>query len=172
MSRILIAGIGNVLLGDDGFGAEVVRRLAKKGLPGEVRLMDCGNRAFDLAFEMLHPHDAVLLVDLVQRGGAPGTLYLMKIDAEDNARSESGEMCSGHAIDVAQVLRLISAYERPTPRRLFLLGCEPEYLADESDLCDRLSEPVRAAVDEAVTRIEVLVHDLLKDAACMNCPSP
>ncbi|MGH7848434.1 MAG: hydrogenase maturation protease, partial [Candidatus Binatia bacterium] len=74
-AKILVAGIGNIFLGDDGFGVEVARELAKRKLPESVRVVDFGIRGFDLAYALLDGYDLTILVDAAPRGGLPGTLY-------------------------------------------------------------------------------------------------
>jgi len=142
---ILVAGIGNVFLGDDGFGVEVARRLVGR-LPG-VRVIDFGIRGFDLALALLEPHELVILVDIVRRGGDPGTLYLLEIQEE----SGPGDFAA-HGMDPAQVLRNVRAMGG-SPGRVLLVGCEPENLGE----MDRLSAQVEAAVNEAVGMVESLV---------------
>src|SRR6202040_1259682 len=78
--RILIACIGNIFLGDDGFGTEVARRLAGGSLPPGVILKDFGIRSLDLTYALLDPYELVILVDACPRGGEPGTVYLVEPD--------------------------------------------------------------------------------------------
>src|ERR1700756_1973684 len=81
-SKILIAGIGNIFLGDDAFGSEVARRLMRRTWPPEVRVEDFGIRGFDLAFALLEAYKLTILIDAVPRGGAPGTLYRIEPDLD------------------------------------------------------------------------------------------
>src|SRR6202030_732892 len=78
--RILIAGIGNIFLGDDAFGVEVVRRLAARKLPDAIRVVDFGIRGFDLAYALMEGYEITILVDATPRGGQPGTLYTIEPD--------------------------------------------------------------------------------------------
>src|SRR5262245_6478454 len=98
----LIAGIGNIFLGDDAFGVEVAQRLAGHVLPDSVYVVDFGIRGLDLAYALLDGYDAAILVDAMPRGGAPGTLYV--VEPECNGPSEA--MIEAHALDPAKVLRL------------------------------------------------------------------
>ena len=98
-SDVLVAGVGNVFLGDDGFGVEVARRLAGRELG--ARVADFGIRGFDLACALLEPFDLVILVDAVRRGGTPGTLYLMEVDTAAGGPVD----LQGHSMDPAQVIR-------------------------------------------------------------------
>src|SRR6476659_8714525 len=105
--RVLIAGVGNIFLGDDGFGVEVVQRLAQRPLPDGVRVVDFGIRGLDLTFALLDGYEAVILVDAVPRGGVPGTLYVL--EPEPGAADEPGApgtMVELHSLDPAKVLRL------------------------------------------------------------------
>ena len=122
-SNVLVAGVGNVFLGDDGFGVEVVRRLAGHG--PAARVVDFGIRGFDLACALLEPFDLVILVDAVRRGGSPGTIYLMEVDASAGGPID----LQGHSMDPAQVIR--NARAMGTIRaRVLLVGCEPESFGD------------------------------------------
>ena len=78
--RMLIAGVGNIFLGDDGFGAEVARRLARAGLPDLVRVADYGISGMHLAYDMADGYDTTILVDATARGGEPGTVYVIEPD--------------------------------------------------------------------------------------------
>src|SRR4051794_37928486 len=106
--RILIAGIGNIFLGDDAFGVEVATRLAGRSRPEGVRVVDFGIRGFDLSFAMLDDDDVIILADAAPRGGAPGTLYVIEPDPAESREPEPGEMLiDPHAMDPAKVLRLV-----------------------------------------------------------------
>jgi hydrogenase maturation protease len=155
--RILVAGIGNIFLGDDAFGVEVVRRLARRELPDEVRVVDFGIRGLDLTYALLDGYEAVILVDALPRGEPPGTLYVL-----EPARGEAAHMpLEAHSMDPVKVLRLAEAMGGRV-ERLLLIGCEPTPLRDEEDMREGLSDPVRASVEEAVRLIESLVARLLQ----------
>jgi hydrogenase maturation protease len=157
--RILIAGIGNIFLGDDAFGVEVVRRLARRPLPDGVRVVDFGIRGFDLACALLDGPLAVILVDAAPRGGAPGSLYVIEPDSAVAADPSQAEpVLEMHSLDPVKVLRLVVAMGGRV-RRLLLVGCEPAPV-DEEATAPEMSEPVRAAVDEALPLIESLVAEL------------
>ena len=152
---VLVAGIGNIFLGDDGFGVEVVRRLAAKPLPPGVRVADFGIRGLHLAFELLeHPDDMLLLVYVTARGGEPGTVYLIEPDLETLA-APTGGPADAHDMTPAAVFGLLRSLGG-TPGRVLIAGCEP--LSTEEEI--GLSPPVEAAVDEAVNLIlEVLERE-------------
>ncbi len=161
--RILIAGIGNIFLGDDAFGVEVAQRLGRRALPDAVRVVDFGIRGLDLVYTLLDGYDAVILVDAVPRGGPPGTLYV--VEPERGGPPEPADLnlfVQMHALDPAKVLRLAAALGGQV-RRLLLVGCEPGAAAEVEDMSMGLSAPVRAAVDEAVSLIESLVTKLLRE---------
>jgi hydrogenase maturation protease len=159
--RILVAGIGNIFLGDDGFGVEVARRLAQRALPDGVQVVDFGIRGMDLAYALLEDYDAVILVDAAPRGEKPGTLYLI----EPPMDPDGAVALDTHGMDPVKVLALARALgARPT--RTWLVACEPGRLVDGGDCGDyadvlvELSAPVQAAVEEAVTMVESLVEDI------------
>ena len=154
--RVLVAGVGNIFLGDDAFGVEVAQRLAQRHLPETVRVVDFGIRSRDLAYTLLDDYDAVVLVDALTRGGRPGTLYVL----EPNPATASTPSFDGHSLDPAKVLGLVAALGGQV-RRLLVVGCEPMMPADADEMSMGLSEPVRAAVDEAIPLIESLVTKLL-----------
>jgi hydrogenase maturation protease len=156
--RVLVAGIGNVFFGDDGFGVGVAQRLGASALPAGVDVVDYGIRGMDLAYA-LRDYDVAILVDAAPRGGAPGTLYVIE---PDTAEAEAGP--DAHAMDPVTVLALARGLGDPLPRVL-VVGCEPGRVpAADGELSAELSEPVRAALDGAVRTVESLLDDLLSGA--------
>jgi hydrogenase maturation protease len=156
MSGILVAGIGNIFLGDDGFGSEVVRRLAARPRPAGVRIADFGIRGLHLAFELLeHPNDTTILVDLTPRGGEPGTVYLIEPDLEAFAGLAGSGPADAHGMTPDAVFALLRTMGG-MPGRVWIVGCEPLSTEDEIGL----SPPVERAVDEAVRLVlEVLERE-------------
>jgi hydrogenase maturation protease len=159
--RILVAGIGNIFLGDDGFGVEVVRRLAGRELPEGVEVVDFGIRGLDLAYALQEEYELVVFVDTTPRGQEPGTVYLIEPEIE-----EDGEVSlDTHGMDPVKVIKLSRALgARPT--RTLVVGCEPQVVVsgeDYDDMLMELSEPVRAAVGEAVRLVESLVEESNKE---------
>ncbi|MBS1795550.1 MAG: hydrogenase maturation protease [Acidobacteria bacterium] len=154
--RILIACIGNIFLGDDGFGCAVARELQRRVLPENARVVDYGIRSLDLVYGLLDGGDATIFVDAVPRGAAPGTVYVIEPDAGD---LENGEAAlDGHTMNPLHVLRTARAMGAEL-KNLTLVGCEPETLGgDEGSM--ELSEPVRAAVATAAGLVESLVEKI------------
>jgi hydrogenase maturation protease len=154
--RVLVAGVGNIFMADDGFGVEVVRRLSQRQLPAGVDVQDFGIRGLDLMYALGEDYDAVVLVDAVPRGEEPGTLSVIEPEAE------AGEMpLDAHGMDPVKVLSLARQLGE-VPDKVLLVGCEPKIhmSGDEEDIVGELSEPVLAAVDEAVRLVESLVEEL------------
>jgi hydrogenase maturation protease len=155
---ILIAGIGNIFLGDDAFGVEVVRQLLERPLPAKVRAVDFGIRGFDLAYALMEPWELAILVDALPRGGLPGTLYVLKPDLKDVVGGDAP--LQPHGMDPLTVLRLVNSLGGTCPP-LRVVGCEPAAFESEDGLPLGLSEAVAAAVPEAVRLVESLVDELL-----------
>ncbi|HEY6377949.1 MAG TPA: hydrogenase maturation protease [Candidatus Dormibacteraeota bacterium] len=169
--RILVAGIGNVFLGDDAFGVEVAQQLSQRSLPDEVRVTDYGIRGFDLAFALLDEWDTVVIVDATSQGGKPGTLYLIEadVDAEGAAAQPDHDQggFQGHLMTPAAVFALVRSLGGK-PGRVLIVGCEPESLGPENEGRMGLSETVAGVVPAAVERVEHLVTELLAAAATAN----
>lgn len=153
--RVLVAGIGNVFLGDDGFGVEVAARLARRRLPGGVDVADFGIRGMDLAYALQDPYDLAVLVDAVPRGEPPGTLFVIEPDL-----AETGAVPEAHGMDPVKVLALARELGH-VPGRVLVVGCEPKtrMSPDDEELVMELSEPVRAALDGAVRLVESLLEE-------------
>jgi hydrogenase maturation protease len=157
---ILIAGIGNIFLGDDAFGVEVAQRLANRKLPARVKVVDFGIRGFDLAYALLDGFDVTILVDACPRGGTPGTLYVIEPDLNATSQSpEAGQTSvDAHSMNPMNVIRMAKSMGGEL-KRILLVGCEPLTLGPEEGAMG-LSEPVAAAVEEAANRIESLVETI------------
>ena len=161
--RILIAGIGNIFLGDDAFGSEVARRLSHQALPEGVCVRDFGIRGLDLAYALLENYDAAILIDTAQRGGSPGTLYVIEPKFGMDPHSPASQpTIDAHTMDPAKVLRLAAAMGRP-PRRVLLLACEPATFGSDIDPVMGLSEPVAAAMDGGIELAVSLVERLVAE---------
>ncbi|MDQ3508112.1 MAG: hydrogenase maturation protease [Actinomycetota bacterium] len=156
--RVLIAGVGNIFLGDDGFGVEVVRRLSQRSLPDGVEVRDFGIRGMDLAYALQDDYEVVVFVDATPRGEKPGTVSLIEAEVEDD-----GEVSlDTHGMDPVKVIKLSRALGAE-PKRTLVVGCEPELIVggeDYDDMVMELSEPVMAAVEGAVKMVESLVEEI------------
>ena len=161
--KILIAGIGNVLRGDDGFGVEVAQALAHRGriLKG-VTVFEAGIAGVPLVQELMDGYEALILADAVERDGEPGTVYVIEPDIADPAALDAAafhsSLADAHYTEPSKVLTLARALG-VLPPRVFLVGCQP---AGYDELGAELSETVRRAVEVAVRRIESLVENLNK----------
>jgi hydrogenase maturation protease len=155
--QILIAGIGNAWLRDDGFGGEVARVLTERELPEGVQVMDFGSGGLDLAYEVMRGYDALILVDVSRQGNPPGTLYVMEALEEDVAGEiEDGQMLDPHGMDPQTVLRFVK-YVGGWPGSVFVVACEPEVV---EDVGFGLSDPVAGAVSRAVEVVLETVQEL------------
>src|ERR1700751_1463974 len=145
--QILVAGIGNAWLRDDGFGGEVAKELSERELPAGVTVLDFGSGGLDLAYEVMRGYDALILVDVSRQGGEPGTLYVMEAAEEDvEAGIEDGQMIDPHGMDPQTVLRFVK-YVGGWPGRVLVVACEPEVV---EDVGFGLSDSVKGAVGRAV----------------------
>ncbi len=147
MPKILVAGVGNMFLGDDAFGVEVVRRLGSGMLPADVRAADFGIRGIHLAYELLDGrYSDVILVDAVSRGSAPGTLVLMDL-SDGTVPSVAGALpANAHGMSPAVVLEMVRGMVADPPR-CWLVGCEPGRLDEDIGLSDDVQRSVGPAVD-------------------------
>ncbi|MFG2164830.1 hydrogenase maturation protease [Micromonospora chersina] len=153
--RILVAGIGNIFLGDDAFGVEVVRSLRDAVLPPGVDVSDYGIRGMHLAYDLLDGrHDVLVLVDALPLDEPPGTLAVIQVDLDDPgwtlrpADVLEAPAADAHGMDPESVLRLLRSLGG-TVDRVLVVGCRPAVLDERMGL----SAPVAAAVDEAVRMV-------------------
>lgn len=153
---ILIAGVGNIFLGDDGFGVEVASALSLRKLPEHVLVKDFGIRGFDLAYALLEPWEVVVLVDALPRRESPGTLYLFEPSIPGEGSSPAMEM-NPHGMDPVQVLYLAASLGQIVAK-VVVVGCEPLDFGDELEGRMGLSLPVQAAVEEACHMVSRLVE--------------
>src|SRR5258705_10188201 len=149
LRRIVVGGIGNIFLGDDAFGCEVVRPLALRSWPDGVRVVDFGIRGFDLAYALLDNYDLTIFIDATPRGGVPGTVYVIEPDLtelESDGDGDQGTILETHGMDPTKVLRVVKSMGGEF-RKILLVGCEPQTFGPEEGKMG-LSEPVSAAVNE------------------------
>ncbi len=157
---ILVAGIGNIFLGDDGFGVEVVRRLGSRPQPDGVTVADYGIRGYDLAYALVRSADRVILVDACPRGEPPGTVFVLEPDLSDlDAPNGEQAVLDAHDLNPVHMLRLARSLGAELGQ-VVVVGCEPATLGPPEGLMG-LSQPVEAAVDEAVAMIERLLTRFL-----------
>ena len=168
-SRMLVAGVGNIFLGDDGFGVEVARRLATEDLPEWVRVADYGISGMHLAYDLANGYETTILIDATSRGDDPGTVYVIELDhsqppgvAADSPAGRS-QLFDAHGMQpdvVFGVLDMLGA----DAGKVLLVGCEPASV----DYGIGLSPPVTAAVGEAVR----VVRGLIKAAGAESAGQP
>jgi len=154
--KVLVAGIGNIFLGDDGFGVEVAQRLVAEPRHDGVRVEDYGIRGIHLAYELLDGYDALVLIDAVSIGEPPGTLALIEPDMQRlaGAGGDDSPAMDAHSMNPAVVLGMLAGMGGSVGRT-FIVGCQPAVLDENMGL----STPVAAAIDDAVG----MVHDVLAE---------
>jgi hydrogenase maturation protease len=161
LRSILIAGVGNAWLRDDGFGGEVARRLSEVELPAGVSVMDAGTGGLDLAYEVMRGYDALVILDVSPQGGEPGTLYVMEPDEDAvPGQIEDGDVINPHAMDPQTVLRFVKSVGA-WPGKVVVIACEPEQV---SEMGWGLSERVQDAVARAVALVLETVDELRSGA--------
>ncbi len=158
--QILVAGIGNAWLRDDGFGGEVAKLLSDRELPEGVSVVDFGTGGLDLAYEVMRGYDALILVDISRQGEPPGTLYVMEAEEADvDAKIEDGQMLDPHGMDPQTVLRFVK-YVGGWPGRVFVVACEPEIVEDVGfGLSDAVSGALARAADTVLETVAELQSD-------------
>ncbi|MCE5327691.1 MAG: hydrogenase maturation protease [Planctomycetaceae bacterium] len=166
--RILVAGLGNVFLGDDAFGVEVARRLLARPPVANIRVVDFGIAGIDLIYTLLEGFDLVILVDAVARGGPPGALYVIKPDMQGT--SDELPAFDPHDMDPAKVLAWVASMPQ-TVARVLLVGCEIAP-PGRHDLSEGLSPAVRDAVEPAADLIQRLAAQPLNVAQPFHAVAP
>lgn len=152
--RILVAGVGNPLRGDDGFGPAVIRSLIGEGRRWHgVEFMDYGERLYDLLLVM-GSYDVVVIVDAVDLGGEPGSLYLIEPGESDAPRGT----VDPHGISLSDIISLASRLGY-RPRKLVIVGCQPKSLS----LGTGLSEEVRTCVDRAKNVVIDIIKKIIEE---------
>jgi hydrogenase maturation protease len=158
LRSILVAGVGNAWLHDDGFGGEVARQLERRELPRGVTVMDAGTGGLDLAYEVMRGYDALVILDVSRQGGEPGTLYVMEPDEEEiEAGIEDGQTINPHGMDPQTVLRFVRSIGA-WPGRVVVIACEPQ---EVEEMGWGLTEEVEQAVQRAVELVLETVEELL-----------
>ncbi len=161
--RVLVAGVGNIFLGDDAFGVEVARALvAGAPLPG-VAVRDFGTRGVDLAYTLAGGFDALVLVDCMQRGKAPGTLSVIEPDFRSLELNHEF-VGPAHGVDPCRVFSLLEALGGSL-RATLLVACEPLAFGSDDEPMIALSAPVLDAVARAVPLVAALALELANTVA-------
>jgi hydrogenase maturation protease len=155
---ILVACIGNIFQGDDAFGCEVAKVLARRSPSESVRVVDYGVRGLDLTYALLDAPELTILVDAVSRGGEPGTLYVVEPDLDAGNTGE--QQLDAHGMDPVQVLRTAKLMGGQLGRVL-LVGCEPADLGGENGRMG-LTPAISAAIEDAASMVESLIEKELQ----------
>jgi hydrogenase maturation protease len=162
VKRILVAGIGNTWLGDDGFGSAVVERLEGHELPRGTVVLDFGTGGLDLAYEVMRGYDALVLIDISRQDGEPGTLYVMDaLEADVEAGIEDGQVLDPHGMDPQTVLRFVKTLGA-WPGKVLVVACEPDSVGRFGV---GLTPEVERAVSGAVELVAETIAELQSDAA-------
>ena len=162
-AQILVAGVGNAWLRDDGFGGHVAKSLEEKELPEGVSVFDFGSGGLDLAYEVMRGYHALVLIDVSRQGGEPGTLYVMEPDEDEIAGGiEDGEVINPHGMDPQTVLRFVKAVGG-WPGKVVVVACEP---ANVEEMGLGLSDEVAGSVERAVK----VVLDTVEELRCTSSP--
>lgn len=156
--KILIAGVGNLLRGDDGFGVRVVQRLAERPLPEGIRVVETGVRGLSLVHELMEGYDACIIADAADHGGKPGSLHLFEPEWPRPGAVHS-QPIDPHQVDPSQALILASAVG-VAPMKVYVVACQP---AEIREFTDGLTPPVEQAVDEAIRMVERLLGQIMKN---------
>jgi len=160
--RVLVAGVGNDLLGDDGFGIAVVRRFSEDGVPEGVEVFESGIAGIRMVQELMDGYEALVIVDATDREEKPGTVYLLEVEVPDpDELTEEGRqefLADTHLTVPSKALTLARALA-VLPPRVYILGCQPK----ECGLGMGLSEPLEHGVTEVIKRLRVLLGQLLQE---------
>jgi hydrogenase maturation protease len=162
VKKILVAGVGNAWMGDDGFGAEVVSKLGEIELPRGVAVMDFGTGGLNLAYEVMNGYDALMILDISQQGGTPGTLYVIEADEDSiDGNIEDGATINPHGMDPKTMLRFVKSIGA-WPGKVVVIACEPQTV---EEIGFQLSESVAGAVEPAIKLVLETIAELQTDAA-------
>jgi hydrogenase maturation protease len=162
--KILVAGVGNLLRGDDAFGVQVIQNLEKLSFPEGVKIVEVGISGVALVQELMERYDACIIADTANRGGAPGTLYLLEPEIEipqgKHTEQLHRELVDMHYADPSRAL-LLAAALGVKPPQVYVLACQP---AEVDEMTETLSPAVERAVAEAVRMIQELIARLRQEA--------
>jgi hydrogenase maturation protease len=159
--RVMIAGVGNMFLKDDGFGGAVIKKMHSRQFPEGVEVKDFGTGGLKLAYDLMKGYDELILLDASARGEKPGTLFVIEPDEKDfNADLMEGGPIDPHGADPVTVLRFVKSIGS-WPGKVMIVGCEPETV-DDFEI--GLSCPVSAAIDKAVEMVDEILHEMYTDS--------
>ena len=153
--RVLVAGVGNVLRRDDGFGVHVAQRLEREELPAGVRILDVGIGGIHLVQELFDETDALIVIDAVDVGRPPGTVTVVRPDVRNPQGPD--DLADTHYANPDRALMLAKALG-VLPASVWLVGCQP---LDADSLGEELTAPVAGGVDAAVAEVRRLLADLV-----------
>jgi hydrogenase maturation protease len=160
--QILVAGVGNAFLADDGFGGAVAAAVERRGVPSGVTVLDFGTGGLDLAYEVMRGYDALVIVDVSRQGGEPGTLYVIEPDEDEvEGGIEDGEVINPHGMDPKTVLRFVKSVGG-WPGKVVVVACEP---ASVESMGMELSSDVAVVVEHAVDAVFAQIDELRTDRA-------
>ena len=155
--RVMIAGVGNMFMKDDGFGGEVIRRILHKEFPEGVEIKDFGTGGLKLAYDLMKGYDALILLDASARGEQPGTLYVIEPNENEvDGNLENGTIIDPHGSDPATVLKFVKSVGA-WPGKVLIVACEPQ---NTDDFEIGLSAPVSAAIDKAIELVQEIVEEI------------
>jgi hydrogenase maturation protease len=160
--KTLVAGVGNIFLGDDAFGCEVVRALAGRPVPEDVQINDFGIRGVHLAYQLLDGYDLLVLIDAAPRGNAPGTVSLLDVEL-DRIEPAEGPLVDAHGMEPVSILSMLTSLGGQVARVL-VVACEPESVDEGIGL----SAVVSAAVPHAVDLVEQIMtgaHESVREVS-------
>jgi len=158
--RVMVAGVGNMFMKDDGFGGAVIKKILDKKFPEGVEVKDFGTGGLKLAYDLMKGYDGLILLDASARGEPPGTLYVIEPNESDiNPDLEQGGPIDPHGADPATVLRFVKSIGS-WPAKVLIVACEPETV-DDFEI--GLSEPVSASIDKAVEMVDDLIKEIYKE---------
>lgn len=162
-ARILVAGIGNIFLGDDGFGSEVIRNAGISPDDPSVRVIDYGIAGMHLAYDLLEHWDTLVLVDAVPSRGSPGTLHVFQAEHDVDESGSAATTLDAHSMDPAAVFASLRALGGSPPYTV-VVGCEAGSVEEGIGL----TEPVADAVPRAARAVEEIVAALQTPAAALS----
>lgn len=157
VQRILVAGVGDILRGDDAFGILAIRELQKRELPENVDLAPFRAESSNLVSEIKNGYDAVILVEATPQGGEPGSIYIF--DPEVDPIEAGQAIFSSRFRKPEMGLRVLDALDG-YKGRILIVGCEPESFENVATL----SKSARSALAVTVCLLERLVHELQSGA--------